>query len=241
MPARLTLESDQSCLYAGASPCHLTLPLIHSISHLYSTYILLDPHKVMYPPPRPSTPIQSSGKARETEPSPEDDLLAITGSGLRPSLSIITPSEAASSPDISPHTLPTASSTRSRSLYAGVRFHDPPSTDDLLRLPQSTSPKPRNPASTPSSLSARPDELIYTMPQYQPVSAGSTNAPRTMSQVSPGFIFVNFLSQSVCCFLSFLDLTIGWYFLDHVSYSLSPVSFVPRIISRALIALLDNN
>jgi hypothetical protein len=43
-----------------------------------------------------------------------------------------------------------------------------------------------------------PDELIYTMPQYQPVSAGSNANPRAMSQVSPGFIFVNFLSQSVC-------------------------------------------
>lgn len=47
-----------------------------------------------------------------------------------------------------------------------------------------------------------PDELIAEeidkMPRMEATSPGSTSNPRSMSQVSPGFIFVNFLSQSVC-------------------------------------------
>ena len=152
----------------------------------------------MNPPPRPALPSESAGKARQTQPSPDDELLAIRGQGLRPSLSPNPQPEVESSPDISPRTLPAASLTPSRPKQAGIGTHDSPSDDDLLPLPRSTSPEPANPRSTAPS----PDELIYTMPQYQPVSAGSTGNPRAMSQVSPGFIFVNFLSQSVCCFSS---------------------------------------
>ena len=43
-------------------------------------------------------------------------------------------------------------------------------------------------------------------PQYQLVSPGTPSDPRAMSQVSPGFIFVNFLSLRVAAFL-LLSLT----------------------------------
>ena len=154
----------------------------------------------MNPPRRPALPSESAGKAQHTHPSPDDELLTIRGQGLRPSLSPIPQTEVESSPDISPRTLLAATSTSLLSKQADIGTHDSPSNDDLLQLPQSTSPESANPRSTAPS----PDELIYTMPQYQPVSAGSTGNPRAMSQVSPGFIFVNFLSQSVCCFPSLI-------------------------------------
>ena len=44
--------------------------------------------------------------------------------------------------------------------------------------------------------------------QYQLVSPGTPSDPRAMSQVSPGFIFVNFLSLLRCCFSpAFLPLS----------------------------------
>ena len=57
--------------------------------------------------------------------------------------------------------------------------------------------------------------------QYQLVSPGTPSDPRAMSQVSPGFIFVNFLSLLRCCFspafpslsyvsLSFILLSLHW-------------------------------
>lgn len=45
--------------------------------------------------------------------------------------------------------------------------------------------------------SSSQDDAIYSTPgpkQYQLVTPGMMNDPRSMSQVSPGFIFVNFLS-----------------------------------------------
>ena len=48
---------------------------------------------------------------------------------------------------------------------------------------------------TPASPPLLQEESIYNMPrpqQYQLFSPGSASDPRTMSQVSPGFIFVNF-------------------------------------------------
>jgi hypothetical protein len=153
----------------------------------------------MNPPPQPASPTESAARVQEAQPSPEDDLLAVRGQGLQPSPSPITLSEATSPHDLSLRTLAPISFAGSRSLHSDVRIHGPPTNDDLLQLPPSTSPNPASLASTRSS-SAPPDELIYTMSQYQPVSAGSNANPRAMSQVSPGFIFVNFLSQSVCCF-----------------------------------------
>lgn len=125
-----------------------------------SETILLRPHQTMNPPPRPSLPTESAGKARESQALPEDKLPAITGQALQPNLSPIPPSEAASSPGISPRTLLAASSTRSRSLHADVPIRYPPSTDNLLQLPQSTSPHPANSRSTVSSSPAPPEELI---------------------------------------------------------------------------------
>jgi hypothetical protein len=112
-----------------------------------SETILLRLHQTMNPPPRPSLPTESAGKARESQALLEDELPAITGQALQPSLSPIPPSEA-------------ASSTRSRSLHADVPIRYPPSTDNLLQLPQSTSPHPANPRSTVSSSPAPPEELI---------------------------------------------------------------------------------
>jgi hypothetical protein len=155
----------------------------------------------MNPPPRQTFPIESTDRVRELQGSPEDDLLAIGGQRLQPSPSSIKLSEAASPQDISPHTILPTSLTESHSLHASVQIYEPLPIDDLLHLRPSTSPNPTTLESTRPSPSP-PNELIYTMAQYQPVSAGSSANPRAMSQVSPGFIFVNFLSQSVCCFFS---------------------------------------
>jgi hypothetical protein len=173
-------------------------------------------------PPRSSLPTEPADTVQH---STDDDLLAIGGQELQPSSSPKPLSETSPSQGISLHTQPSISFTRPPTQDEGVQIHDHPSTDDLLEPPQPTSPDPANPDPTNSSLSP-PDEVIYTMPQYQPVSAGSTASPRTMSQVSPGFIFVNFLSLSVCCFFApNLPLSIlHWYFLNHVSYFLSPMS-----------------
>ena len=175
------LESDQ-CFFLM-----LRCPL-SSYFTAYSLYIyiyLVHPHNTMNPRPQPSISSESAGRLRESQPSSEDDLLAVRVQDLRPGLSPVLPPEAESPEDRSPPATPSAHLARSRSLHASVRIHNLPSDDDLL------------PRSSPSAL----DELIHTMPQYQPVSAGSTSNPRTMSQVSPGFIFVNFLSQSICCFI----------------------------------------
>jgi hypothetical protein len=153
----------------------------------------------MNPPPRSSLPTESTASGQERPDSPEDDLLAVPGQGLQPSPSPLTPPEAISAPDISSHTTPPTPLVQSTSLRPRIQIHKPPSNDDLVQASQSTSPNAASLESTRHSPSP-PDELIYTMPQYQPVSAGSGANPRAMSQVSPGFIFVNFLSQSVCCF-----------------------------------------
>jgi hypothetical protein len=187
--------------YVDSSPCssaHLTLPLIHSLYSI-STYIPLNHHKDMNPlppPPRSSLPTEPAGAVQERQHPTEDDLL---GQELQPSSSPKPLSETSSSQGISLHTRPSTSLAQPPAQDVGVRIHDHLSTDDLFEQPQTTSPDPANPSLTKSSPS-QSDELIYTMPQYQPVSAGSTASPRTMSQVSPGFIFVNFLSLSVCCF-----------------------------------------
>jgi hypothetical protein len=153
------------------------------------------------PPSQPSLPTEPANTAQEHRYPTEDDLLAIGGQGLQPSSSPNPLSEISSSQGISPHARPSTSFARPPAQDVGVRIHDHPSTDDLFEPPQTKSPDPANPSPTKSSPSPS-DELIYTMTQYQPVSAGSTASPRTMSQVSPGFIFVNFLSLSVCCFFS---------------------------------------
>ena len=150
-------------------------------------------------PARSSLSTETASTVQERQQPAEDGVLAIGGQGLQSNSSPRPFSETSSSQDISPHTQPSTSLARLPAQDAGVRIHDHPSTDDLFKPPQTTSPNPANPSPTKSS-PPPPDELIYTMAQYQPVSAGSTASPRTMSQVSPGFIFVNFLSLSVCCF-----------------------------------------
>ena len=156
----------------------------------------------MNPPssPRSSLPTELAAAIQEPQHPTEDDLLAIGGPVPQPSSSPKPLSETSSSPGTSPHTRPSTSFARPPAQDIGVRIHDHPSTDHLFEPPpQTTSPDPANPSLTKSSPSPS-DELIHTMSQYQPVSAGSTASPRTMSQVSPGFIFVNFLSLSVCRF-----------------------------------------
>jgi hypothetical protein len=213
------LESDQRCIpMLAPPPGHLTLQLIHSISPI-STYILLNHHKDMNPSPSPPPPqsslaTEAAGTVQEHQHPTEDDLLAIGRQRLQPSSSPKPLPETSSSQDISPHTQLPTSLAQPPAQDASVRIHDHLSTNDLLEPPTKSSP--------PS-----PDELIYTMPQYQPVSAGSAASPRTLSQVSPGFIFVNFLSLSVCCFFPTPSLAPSidhWYFLNHVSYFLSPMS-----------------
>ena len=218
------LESDQRCIpMLTPPPGHLTLQLIHFIFPI-STYILLNHHKDMNPsPPQSSLPTEPTGTFQDRQHPTEDDLLAIRRQGPQPSSSPKPLSETSSSQDISPHTQPSTSLARPPAQDASVRIHDHLSTDDLFKPPP---PNPANPGPTKSS-PLSPDELIYTMPQYQPVSAGSAASPRTMSQVSPGFIFVNFLSLSVCCFFFAPTLApsiLHWYFLNHVSYFLSPMS-----------------
>jgi len=157
----------------------------------------------MNPPPSPRSSLSTepAGTVQERQHPTEDDLLAIGGQVLQPSSSPKPLSETSSSQGISLHTRPSTSFARPPAQDVGVRTHDHPSTDDLFGPPQTTSSDPANPSPTKSSPSPS-DALIYTMSQYQPVSAGSTASPRTMSQVSPGFIFVNFLSLSVCCLFS---------------------------------------
>jgi hypothetical protein len=138
-------------------------------------------------PPQSSLATEAAGTVQEHQHPTEDDLLAIGRQRLQPSSSPKPLPETSSSQDISPHAQLPTSLARPPAQDASVRIHDHLSTDDLFKPPTKSSP--------PS-----PDELIYTMPQYQPVSAGSAASPRTLSQVSPGFIFVNFLSLSVCCF-----------------------------------------
>jgi hypothetical protein len=151
------------------------------------------------PSPQSSLPTEPTDTVQQRQHSTEDDLLAIGGQELQSSSSPKPLSETSPSQGIPLRTQPSISFTRLPAQDEGVRIHDHPSTDDLLKLLQPTSPDPANPDPTNPSLSP-PDEFIYTMPQYQPVSDGSAASPRTMSQVSPGFIFVNFLSLSVCCF-----------------------------------------
>jgi hypothetical protein len=152
-------------------------------------------------PPRSSLPTEPADTVQELQHSTEDNLPAIEGQELHPSSSPKPLPETSSSQGISLPTQPSISFTRPPAQDEGVQTHGHPSTDDLFELPQPTSPDPANPDPTNPSLSP-PDEITYTMPQYQPVSAGSTASPRAMSQVSPGFIFVNFLSLSVCCFFA---------------------------------------
>jgi hypothetical protein len=170
--------------------------------------------------PQSSLPTEATGRVQEHQHPTEHDLLTIGRQGLQPSSSPRPLSETSSSQDIPPRTQPSTSLALPPAQDVEVRIHDHPSTDDFSKPPQTTPP---NPKSSPPS----PDDLVYTMPQYQPVSAGSAASPRTMSQVSPGFIFVNFLSLSVCCFFSTPSLApsiLHWYFLNHVSYFLSPMS-----------------
>jgi hypothetical protein len=148
-------------------------------------------------PPQSSLPTEAAGTIQEHQHPTEDDLLATRRQGLQPSSSPRPLSETSSSQDIPPRTQPSTSLARPPAQDVGVRIHDHPSTDNLFKPPQTT--PPANPDPT-GSFPPSPDDLIYTMPQYQPVSAGSAASPRTMSQVSPGFVFVNFLSLSVCCF-----------------------------------------
>jgi len=191
----------------------------------------------MNPPPSPpsSLPTEPTGTVQERQHPTEDDLLAIGGPRLQPSSSPKPLSETSSSQGISLHTRPSTSFARPPAQDVGVRIHDHPSTDDLFEPPQTKSPDPANPSPTKSSPSPS-DELIYTMTQYQPVSAGSTASPRAMSQVSPGFIFVNFLSLSVC-----------WPFfppraLPRVPF-MSPISCLlcPELMIRALNALIGKH
>jgi hypothetical protein len=161
-------------------------------------------------PPQSSLPTKPAGTAQERHHPTETDLLATGGQGLPPSSPPKLLSETSPSQDISPHTQSSTSFARPPAQDTGVRTHDHPSTDDLFKPPQTTSSNPADPDSTISSPPPL-DELTYTMPQYQPVSAGSTATPKTMSQVSPGFIFVNFLSLSVC-----------WFFFGPDSYPKYP-------------------
>jgi hypothetical protein len=194
----------------------------------------------MNSPPRPAFPTAPTGNAQELPPSPEDDLLAVRGPGLPPGLSPLTLPEAISTRDISPDPIPLTPLVESGSLHPSVQIQEPLSHEHRLQASQSTSPNAaslepaRHSPSPPPP--PPPDELIYTMSQYQPVSAGSSANSRAMSQVSPGFIFVNFLSQSVCCFSppAFIlpGVPVHWYCLYHVSYLMSPLS--PELTVRAL-------
>jgi hypothetical protein len=67
------------------------------------------------------------------------------------------------------------------------------------------------PSSMSGYSSSSQDDSVYSSPapqQYRLVTPGTLNDPRTMSQVSPGFVFVNFLSLSICfCEHVFLSYT----------------------------------
>jgi len=73
--------------------------------------------------------------------------------------------------------------------------------------------------------------------QYQLISPGTSNDPRAMSQVSPGFIFVNFLSLCI----DFCTLSFHQHSFD-VAFMLFPMSShlfggaiqIPRLVLTAL-------
>jgi hypothetical protein len=142
-------------------------------------------------PPRPSLPTEP------TESTREDDLPAVEEPGLQPSPLPVTLPGATSARDIKPHhpthLTPFAESSSSlpsvqvqESLPHDHRLHASPHTPPAASLEPTRHPPAPPPPPPP------PDDLLSTMSQYQPVSAASGANPRAMSQVSPGFIFVNF-------------------------------------------------
>ena len=148
----------------------------------------------MEPPPRPLLREDSDSSSHSSQAVPEQRLRPPSVSAT--ALSRTPPQGTDSQEDISPHTIsPSTIFIQQPQLTVG-------SPDNLIPAEASFLP-PRTDSPvhhTTASGRASPDELIYDMSRYQAVSPGSTNNPRTMSQVSPGFIFVNFLSQSVCSF-----------------------------------------
>ena len=106
-------------------------------------------------------------------------------------------SAAPSSPESSPGTPPTTKAQRSPSYIA------PSSPDELLPSRSPGYPVRASPQqlTTETAAHSPPDDLLFAMPrgrEYELVSSESTSSPRTMSQVSPGFIFVNFLGHPYC-------------------------------------------
>lgn len=195
-------------------PCRLTSWLTH-----YPIYVNVQCVSIhaMEPPPRPSFRGESdssshSSQAGASQRLPPSPTLA-TALSRTPSQGL-EPEEG-----ISPRTVPSPPSFVSRPQYTAS------TPDDLLPV-EAILPLQIDPPIPHTTVSGRtsPDELIANMPRYQAVSSGSPSNPRTMSQVSPGFIFVNFLSQSVCfllphSFLKYLSLVLSFScLLSHVSF-----------------------
>src|SRR3954466_3143580 len=96
-------------------------------------------------PTRSSLPTEATGTVQARQHPTEDDILTIGGQGLQPSPSPKPLSETSSSQDIASHTRPSTSFARSPAQDPSVRIHDHPSTDDLFKPPQTTSPNPATP------------------------------------------------------------------------------------------------
>jgi hypothetical protein len=182
-------------------------------------------------PPRASLPTSP------TESTQEDDLRAVEEEGLQPSPLPVTLPGATSARDISSHhPVHLTPSAESSSSLPRVQIQECLAHDHRLQasphpLPAAASLEPTRPSPSPPPPPA--DALFSTMSQYQPVSAASGANPRAMSQVSPGFIFVNF-PKSIRLLLVFGASILPWLpaqWQIHLSCLLSHVSSVLRLIA----------
>lgn len=108
---------------------------------------------------------------------------------------------------------------------------------DLYAPESSTSQMGTTAGSLPftSSYSSSSQDSAYGTPpaiRYQLVTSGSTSNPRAMSQVSPGFIFVIFLSLRDCSFL----LGISFKYTGQSVLAIAQLSFhVSCLLSSRLV------
>lgn len=151
----------------------------------------------MFPPPRPHSDSEDSDQQSHPPRSRSTQYLEVPSS------------RRSSSQSSSRHREP-RSRTQSP-ILPGVAFpilrsqpieEDPP---DLFAPESSIASTVQDEAIQPPDMSSysssSQEDSVYSSPgpqRYQLVSPGTLNDPRTMSQVSPGFIYVTFLTRSVC-------------------------------------------
>ena len=147
------------------------------------------------PPPDPAagpSPSSNTSPATSTESSRRTYATAEPGPSRRRSRTLSRPSASASESGQPESTLPTA-------------FGDPAAEISAIPDLEITSETPTL-SSTMGRHAPQPQGSGTRSPQYQLVSPGTPADPRAMSQVSPGFIFVIFLSLCVVNFEPLLSL-----------------------------------